>query len=73
MEKTVLKKKVLDRFFLSPVTTKLRKGDIGLPFVHQSVRPYTLNNFQTFGRILMISHTGLLLGGFRTLCQGRPD
>ncbi len=26
-------------FFLSPVATKLRKGDIGLPFVRPSVRP----------------------------------
>ncbi len=50
--------------FLSPVATKLRKGDIGLPFVSQSVRPYALNNFKTFGPILMITHTGLLLDGF---------
>ncbi len=44
---------------LSPVATKLRKGDIGLPSVRQSVRPSALNNCKTFGRILMISHTGL--------------
>ncbi len=25
--------------FLSPIAAKLRKGDIGLPFVRQSVRP----------------------------------
>ncbi len=41
--------------FLSPVATRLRKGDIGLPFV----RPFALNNFNTVGRMLMISHTGL--------------
>ncbi len=48
---------------LSPVATKLRKGDIGLPFVRPSVspsvRPSALNNLKAFGRILMISDTGL--------------
>ncbi len=29
------------------------------PSASPFVRPYTLNNFKTFGRILMISHTGL--------------
>ncbi len=29
------------------------------PSVRPSVRPFTLNNLKTFGRILMISHTGL--------------
>ncbi len=27
--------------------------------VRPSVRPFALNNFKTYGRILMISHTGL--------------
>ncbi len=55
--------RIWGEILLSPVATKLRKGDIGLPFVRpsvrQSVRPSALNNFKTFGRILMISHTGL--------------
>ena len=31
------------------------------------------NNFKTFDRILIKSHTGLLLADFWTLYQGRPD
>ncbi len=55
--------KLEDNPYLPLVATKLRKGDIGLPFVRPpvrpSVRPFALNNFKTFGRILMISHTAL--------------
>ncbi len=54
---------VIPQDFLSPVATKLRKGDIGLP----SVRPSGFNNFKSFSQNLTISHTGLVLGGFRTL------
>ncbi len=38
---------MLCQTFLSPVATKLRKGDIGLPFVRLSVRPSALNNLKT--------------------------
>ncbi len=40
-------------YLLSPVAKKLRKGDIGLPSVHQSIHPYALNKFKSFGRNLM--------------------
>ncbi len=36
---------VCDLALLSPVATKLWKGDIGLPSVRQSARPSALNNF----------------------------
>ena len=35
--------------------------------VRLSVRPSDLNNSKSFSRNLMISHTGLLLDGFRRL------
>ena len=42
-------------------------------YVSPSVRPFPLNNFKSFGRNLMPSHTSLLLGGFRTLYEGYAD
>ncbi len=38
---------------LSPVSTKLRKGDIGLPFVRQSVRPSPCLSWPTFWPCLL--------------------
>ncbi len=51
--------------FLSPVATKLRKGDIGLPFVRPSVRPFALN-------LLTHNNPPLLIGFFygTTLSDG---
>ncbi len=43
------------------------------PSVLPSVRPFPLNNFKSYCRNLMISHTQLYLGSFRRPYQGCAD
>ncbi len=46
--------------FYPPSQRSCGRGILDYPSsIRPSVRPFALNNFKTFGRILMISHTGL--------------
>ncbi len=54
--------------FCPPLQQSCGRGILDYP---SSVRPFPLNNFKSFGWNLMILHTGVSHGGFRTLYAAR--
>ncbi len=69
---------LLVKVYLSPVATKLRKGDIGIPFVRQSVSPSVrlsdLNNLKSSTHVWYMHYLQLLNAPFPPnpgiLCAG---